>query len=84
MTDTGRKVELTLMGINAPQAELIRCACPDATGPIRLSQLDKGLRAAQASCSPSGRCGPISPPHDMSSSSAKYRSCGGKSSKPKS
>lgn len=47
MTGSKEKVQITLMGIDAPQADLIRSACPDATASIRLDPLDKGLSGAR-------------------------------------
>ncbi len=47
MTGAEPKVELTLMGIDGPQSDLIRSACTDATGSIRLNPLDKGLSGAR-------------------------------------
>jgi hypothetical protein len=47
VTGSAEKIEITLMGINLPQADLIRCACVGATGTIRLETLDKGLSGAR-------------------------------------
>ena len=47
MTDAAPKVELTLMGLDGPSADLIRSACTDATGNIDLNPLDKGLSGAR-------------------------------------
>jgi hypothetical protein len=41
------KVELTLMGVDGAQADLIRQACTDAAGAISLNPLDKGLSGAR-------------------------------------
>ena len=47
MTGPEKKIEITLMGIDVPRADLIRRACTDAIGPVRLDPLDKGLSGAR-------------------------------------
>lgn len=47
MIGSAEKIEITLMGIDLPRADLIRCACEGATGTITLDPLDKGLSSAR-------------------------------------
>jgi hypothetical protein len=47
VTGSEDKIGITLMGIDLPQADLIRRACTNAIGSIRLDPLDKGLSGAR-------------------------------------